>query len=214
MSRHCWSTSSSTGVSVAWYPRTASRLQPICHLRLSLDVSPLLKRPEGVIDTSVQGHTPRLRHNHFDRSLPGAGALCEHIDHQKEQQFPFATEHRVKAPAGRVEPLEGPEKAFNGIGGRGQPDTAHTADELRQLCLDMGDPRGDAQRWRLLAQARQASADRAFIVGLKHLLHHPLARGDLLLRGKMLLQPVGDALLVMKATQDVLGPWHHGSIGW
>ncbi len=187
--------------------------EQICHLRLSLDVSPLLKRPEGVVDTSVQRHTPRLRHNHFDRGLPGAGALCEHLDHQKEQPFPFAAEHRVKAPTGRVEPLKGPEEACNGMGGRGQPGTADAADELRQLGLDIGDPCGEAQRWRLLSQARQASADRAFIVGLQHFLHRPFARGDLLLRGKMLLQPTGDALLVMKATQDVLGPWHHGSLG-
>src|SRR5215831_6274488 len=55
--------------------------EQICHLRLSLDVSPLLKRSEGVVDQPVQGHGPGLGHNHFDRGLARTGALGEHIDH-------------------------------------------------------------------------------------------------------------------------------------
>jgi hypothetical protein len=49
--------------------------------------------------------------------LAGAAALSEHIDDEKEQQFPFGAEDRVKAPAGFVKPLEGPKEAFKGVRG-------------------------------------------------------------------------------------------------
>jgi hypothetical protein len=166
------------------------------------------------VDTAVEGHTPRLRHTHFDRRLPRAGTLGADIDHEQEPPFPFGAAHRVTAAPRRVEPLASSQEACKRMGGRGLPGTAHAADALRPLGLDLGDPRGEAPHGRRRAQARQTAADGALIVGLQDFLHHPLARGPRLLPAQVLLHPVGDTLLVMQATQDGLGPWPQGSLGW
>ena len=59
-----------------------------------------------------------------------------------------------------------------------------------------------------LQQPGEAASDRALIAGLEEPLHRRLAGLALRLGRAVLLQPVGDALLVVNATQDVLGSWH------
>jgi len=89
----------------------------ICHLHLELDVSPLLERPERVVDQPRQGHGPYLGHEDFDGGLAGGRVLREHRDDEKEQQLACGTEDRVKAPTGAVTSLERPEEAFHRVRG-------------------------------------------------------------------------------------------------
>jgi len=187
--------------------------EQICHGGLRLDRFPLLERPEGVVDQAIQGHAARLRHDDFDGGLAGGRLLGEHIDDEKEQQLPFGAEHRVKAPSGGVKPLKGPEEAFNGVGGRGQPGTAHAADELGQLLVHAADPGGQAPLGRPCPQPRESAPHGALIPGLQHLFHHRLARVDLGVGREVLREPVRHALLVMKPAQDVFRCRHQVRIG-
>ena len=218
MSSKTWPIRTLDTMRVAWSP--ASHLgfgrlgsQQICHGGLRLDSSPLLERPEGVLDQAIQGHAPGLGHDHVDGRVALSGELREQTHHDKAQQLPFGAEDGVKPLAGFVKSLQGPEEALNGVGGRGQPATAHATKECGQLILYPVEPRRNPRLRRPFSQLCQAPADGALIMGLQQPLHHRLARVDLRLGREVLLEPAGHALLMMKATQDVLDPWRQGGIG-
>ena len=116
----------------------------ICHLHLSLDVSPLLKRSEGIVDQPVQGHAAGLGQGHCDGGLARGRLRREYLDDEQEEPRPCGAEPRVKAPASGVKPLKGPEEALDGIRGRGEPGTAHAADALGHLLVHAADPGGEA----------------------------------------------------------------------
>jgi hypothetical protein len=62
-------------------------------------------------------HVLGLGHNPFDGGDAGTGLDGKPIHNHQEHQFSLGTDDRMKAAAGLIEPLRGPEKPLN-RGGR------------------------------------------------------------------------------------------------